>query len=293
MTAPADVMRAGAAKLGVPFETVPGFATRNSNPAGAFHPVAFMLHHTASPRGSDARGYVTRTAASQLFVDRAGKLWLVASGRTRHPGRGSSRVLADIAAGRPVVEDAADRGLVDDTDGYAFFVGVEVDNDGVGEPYSAEVVSATVAAAAITCAWHGWSPDRVIHHRQWTRRKVDMSLRDDLRPAIAAAIAELTDHQEAPMSTLADPQPAWAQDAVTWALGHGITTGSRDADAPVTARELVTMMYRAHKVTLADAQDAVRSAVDALPPTLARTDVERIATEVATSTVLRARLALP
>ena len=65
--------------------------------------------------------------------------------------------------------------------GNPFFLDVEVANTGTGEEYQPGQIHATCVAAAAVCDFFGWNPrTRVKHHREWTRRKIDMSFHGDL-----------------------------------------------------------------------------------------------------------------
>lgn len=184
---------------------------------GVFRPVGVMVHHTGMKgagltackngrpdlAGPIANINIARNARVNVIADGP-------AGKAYHAGKGSSVVLGDVRANRPVTRDAKDRHLADDTDGNPFFVGIEVDNDGVGELYPDVQIAALVAVIAALCAELGWAPARAIHHRQWTARKPDMSYHGDLPAMVAALLHPPAPHpsEEDNMDTTA--APSWA-----------------------------------------------------------------------------------
>src|SRR5262249_51025812 len=111
-----------------------------------------------------------------------------------HAGQGAAEVLAKVQAGGPVDGDAKDHGYKDSVFGNTPFYGIEVENAGVdGDPYPDVQIDALVKILAALCSANGWTADRIIHHRQWTVRKIAMSYRGDLRAAVAAAMGQPTD----------------------------------------------------------------------------------------------------
>ena len=151
------------------------FKTTRSSSRG-FTPIAVMLHHTG-PYTTDTsiRLHHIKTAACQFDVTPAGDTCMISNGRTRHPGEGSSAVLSDIRREVPVAGNARDLGRRDDTGGYQWFWGIEVMNPGDGSPFTQVQLEATYRLAAGLCILHDWDPlVHVVHHRQWTSRKIDM-----------------------------------------------------------------------------------------------------------------------
>lgn len=172
--------------------------------AGAFTPVGIMLHHTATAGSALATVKTGRTDLAGPLCDvnitRQGVINVVCDGRANHAGAGSSTVLGDVRSNRAVTQDAGRRGLADDTNGNQFFYGIEVDNNGTGEPLPPAQLDAIVVVCRTLCAHYGWPATRVIHHRQWTRRKIDMFWRGD----IAALINEEDDMTPAQAKQLQD-----------------------------------------------------------------------------------------
>lgn len=154
---------------------------------GPFAPIGVVNHHTATsgPALTSCKKGRADLAGPLCHVNitRQGVINVVCDGRANHAGKGSSVVAADVRAGRAITRDARDRSLADDTDGNTLFYGIEVDNDGIGEPLAGVQQDALVAVNATLIAHHKWSPNTCIHHRQWTRRKQDMRWRGDI-PAL-------------------------------------------------------------------------------------------------------------
>lgn len=121
-------------------------------------------------------------------------VWVVTAGMAYHAGEGSTQALADIRTGRMSarVLDAAARGLPDDgAVGSAVLLGHEVENLGVGtDPYPAEQLGRLCRGVAAINQAAGLTPGHVGHHRQYTRRKPDMSWRGDIWTQIARAGGE-------------------------------------------------------------------------------------------------------
>jgi hypothetical protein len=175
---------------------VPGWETRG-NPN--FSPEGIMVHHTAGPRNGDApslrlciEGRPTLPGPlCHIVLARSGKAHLVSGNGANHAGDGAQEVLDLVRKDEPVVGNAATRGYRDmpGLAGNAFFYGIEVENNGTGEPYPEAQLEALVKICAAVCEWHGWTPNRIVHHRQWTRRKADMSYRGNL-PAMVAQMMD-------------------------------------------------------------------------------------------------------
>jgi hypothetical protein len=144
-------------------------------------PEFLVIHHTASNRNSGAlpskstvrfgRGgsHPVKGPLCQLLIGRGGELVAITDGKANQAGMGSSLVLDRIRKGLP--PGAPGR---DDMGGNGVSWGWEVENDGIGEPYSAECYEAVVAVTAVVCIDQGFDPAvRVIGHKEWTRRKID------------------------------------------------------------------------------------------------------------------------
>lgn len=166
--------------------------------AGSLAPVGIIVHHTAM---KDAGLEVVRHGRSDLAgplcninINRAGHVNVITDGVAWHAGGGSSKVLADLKRNVAPANNAAALHLPDDFGGgNSLTVGIEVDNDGIGEPYPQVQIAGLVwtCAAIIHLGIPGGNQNRAIHHREWTARKVDMSYHGPLRGLIADRLKEM------------------------------------------------------------------------------------------------------
>lgn len=175
---------------GLSVNPVPGWETR-ARP-GSFGPVGIMLHHTAGTNSltvivegrSDLAGPL-----ANLHLPKDGTCNLVANGRCNHAGAGSSTVLGETRNDLAPPGDARVRGLKDDIGGNAYYYGIEVENLGDGrDPYPQPQLDALAGACAAICRHAGWSANRVVMHREWTARHINMSYRGPIRESVAALI---------------------------------------------------------------------------------------------------------
>lgn len=148
---------------GLTVREVDGWKTRGTT---NFDPVGVLVHHTAAPIGRTAPSlnvviHGRRNLPGplcQILIGRDGVCHIIAAGRANHAGRGKWTGISD---------------------GNGQFIGIEAENDGVGEPWGADVYQATVLAAA-ACARQG--ADRpVLGHKEWSPgRKIDPTFGMDL-----------------------------------------------------------------------------------------------------------------
>lgn len=156
MTAHLPDLAATLRAWGLTVVEVPGWQTRGR--PGAFAPIGVLEHHTAAPdRTKDAPslGVCTDGRADlpgplcQILVARSGICHLIAAGRCNHAGAGGP--LGPIAAG----------------DGNTSMVGIEAENDGLGEPWPDVQVDAIARASAAVLdlldrpRWNCWG------HKEW------------------------------------------------------------------------------------------------------------------------------
>lgn len=233
------------AEYGIDVDVVDGYETRSSNAARPFNPVGFMVHHTA---GTDSLGTITRNALANYHIDKDGTITLVALGRTAHPGFGAQSVIDDCRNDIPPAGDASrwspravdpTRHLDPDGErvaGYEHFVGVEVENRGDGkDPYPDVQIDAMISLAAAHCIHWNWTPARVIHHREFTSRKIDMSWYGDLRGSVAAAMS--FNPTETIVALQAEAQAA---------LDAGFWNGANPT-SPITREHASIIAWRAHQ----------------------------------------------
>jgi len=183
-----------------------------------FTPEGIMVHHTAGPKTGDAPCLSTcikgRPDLSgplcHILLARSGKVHLIGANIANHAGKGAQQVLDLVRQDEPVVRTAKENGYADAIGGNQFFYGIEVENAGVaGDPYPPVQLESLARICAIICNAHSWSAQRVIHHRQWTSRKIDMSWRGDLPSTVAQYMDQLALH----LSAGEDPTaPMWEEE---------------------------------------------------------------------------------
>ena len=193
----ADVLRAA----GVDVESRPGWE-KAGRPN--FTPLGIMLHHTAGPKSGDAPTLNVCINGRpdlpgplcHIVLARSGKAHVIAAGRTNHAGDGAQQVLDRVKKDLPVLGNAVTNKYQDvkGLSGNGYFYGIEVENTGTGEPYPDAQVQALAKICAAICDWKGWSSNRVVHHRQWTVRKSDMSLKVDMPSLVAQMMDTGTAH---------------------------------------------------------------------------------------------------
>jgi hypothetical protein len=155
---------------GVPFTTIPGWEQRGGVD---FTPVAFMFHHTGGNSSWQAiMNDRSRGILANFFISREPRLYLLGGGRCAHAGIGLTSVWQAAAQESAPTGDARLPGL---TSVNRYYLGVEVENDGVGGPYSDAQLHLVVALGAAICRGYSWTHNRCIHHRESTSRKKDMS----------------------------------------------------------------------------------------------------------------------
>lgn len=172
---------------------------------GDFRPIGVVLHHTASRISQDPLPSlrVCQHGRSDLpgplcnvLIGRDATVAVVTDGRANDTGGGDPCVYAALVAGNPLPTPDDRHGHR--MNGNPFFYDIEVENDGVGEPWAARVLDTTAQVAAAICRHHGWGVDRVVTHRRWTRRKVDPSFGtlNDWRDLVAAHLHEPFEEDE-------------------------------------------------------------------------------------------------
>lgn len=181
----------------------------------AFHPVGVMEHHTASRRGSGdtpALGLVLRGRGGphplpppvvQVLIGRRGTVHVISEGNSNHAGRGEPRAL-DVARHGGTHQRARTAGTIN---GNPWFIGIEIENDGVGEPYPPEQLLRVDQVTAALCIEWGWNPGHaVLGHKEWTSGKIDPSYdMDAQRRRVTGIVHRLTtpDPEELTMADVA------------------------------------------------------------------------------------------
>jgi len=180
-----------------------------------FTPEGIMVHHTAGPKTGDAPSLRVcrdgrpdlRGPLCHIFLARSGKVHVLGANITNHAGKGAQQVLDLVRRDKPVEGNARDNKYADAIFGNQWFYGIEVENSGQkGDAYPDAQIDALAHICATICQAHNWTANRVVHHRQWTSRKIDMSWRGDLPSMVAQYMDTLT----VSFSTGMDPtKPMW------------------------------------------------------------------------------------
>ncbi len=199
---------------GLDVEAEPGWETRRGSKWSFDHrpggTLGMIVHHTAAGGSAEmpCRKICTFGRSDlagplvQLLLGRgpSPKLLLISQNRCNHAGRGSSEVIKDLEAGRDITaEFDAGQGAYnarnfpnrqnDYRKANGRFWGIEVENNGIGEEYSQAQIKALVKICAAMCQWQGWSHNQILHHREWTSRKYDMSYTGPLREYVQKMMA--------------------------------------------------------------------------------------------------------
>lgn len=160
---PITWMEAALRTNGLRVREVKGWKSRGR--PGSFSPRGAMFHHTASGRsGGNAPGLGVvvngrpgiNGPLCNILVARDGTVHLVAAGRANHAGKGG-----------PL------HGIPEDS-GNAHLIGVEVENDGVKEPWSKELLQACDVVFATLLLGLRRKSDFLVGHKEWApNRKID------------------------------------------------------------------------------------------------------------------------
>lgn len=162
----------------IDLDYIAGWETRSSL-TKTFNPVGLCWHHTAGPRSGDAPSLnlcISKTLV-QILVARSGRVHIISGNRSNHIGLGLRQVLDRTQAGLAPLGDARDAyGLllgIGSISGNGYYIGIEIENDGLGEPYPAAQMRAVYAITTAIFKHYRWSASQLIAHKEWTSRKPD------------------------------------------------------------------------------------------------------------------------
>ncbi|MBA3421358.1 MAG: N-acetylmuramoyl-L-alanine amidase [Thermoleophilaceae bacterium] len=160
---PITWMEAALRKNDLRIKEVKGWKDRGR--PGSFAPRGAMFHHTASSSaGGNAPGLGVCVEGRpgingplcNVLVARDATAYLVAAGRANHAGKGGPW-----------------QGIPQDS-GNAYLIGVEAENDGVGEPWSSELLQACDVVFATLLLGLRRKSDWLLGHKEWAPdRKID------------------------------------------------------------------------------------------------------------------------
>lgn len=128
--------------------------------SAGFEPRGVVVHHTASNRTTGDAPSLNICIKGrpdlpgplcQVLIGRSGRCYLIASGRANHAGSGGWRGLS----------------------GNSSVLGIEAENDGRGEPWSADLMRAFLCATAVCLGGIDQDASWCCGHKEWTSRKID------------------------------------------------------------------------------------------------------------------------
>ncbi len=217
---------------GLTVHETPGWQNRGSS---TLNPSGVVCHHTASAAGSDhpALGTVINGRPDlngplcNVLLARNGDCYIIAAGTANHAGTGGWRGLS----------------------GNSSVLGIEAENNGVGEPWPAHQIDAYVRLCAAMCDGGGFTPDTVCYHREWApTRKPDpagpgIPSGDEWRRRVAEALTQGDAMTAAPTGHLrGTSQLAWSR---TFNAPIGHVWDAVAAHAAVARAELVGLVPEA------------------------------------------------
>lgn len=146
----------------------PGWQTRvrGGGPYSSM-PLAVFWHHTASPKSWDGQrdaDYIAKgdpnAPLSNLYIDRTGLVWVLAAGPTNTNGKGGPMSFS--------------RGTVPLDGANSRVIGIEMGNDGVGEPWPQAQIDACFRVSNVCNSQCGNQPTDISGHWNWApSRKID------------------------------------------------------------------------------------------------------------------------
>lgn len=219
---PADIIRAAMADpLLADIEVVwePGWAGRGR--PTAFKPQGCVIHHTATSRRAkgdypslgivrDGRSDLPGPL-SQFGLGRSGAVYVIAAGTSNHAGPGGWNGLS----------------------GNSTVWGVEAENDGIGEPWSAEALDAYPRLVAALARHTPFDPSMVSCHREWSEYKIDPTGidGDEFRAQVSALLSGPAPSKE---DQLFSPSPIRCLHLVSGHSGLLLTSGGDTHGSVVT-----------------------------------------------------------
>ncbi len=186
--APLVWMAAALRESGLVVREVKGWRTRGR--PMSFDPRGVVFHHTASNRKSGPRpalgtvvngrtlpdGTLLPGPLCNILIGRDNVVYLTAAGRANHAGLGGPWLNIPVDSGNK------------------YMVGVEVENDGVGEPFQKELLRVCALTFATLLLRLGRGVRFLAGHKEWApRRKVDPARidMDEYRREVAQQIRSL------------------------------------------------------------------------------------------------------
>lgn len=167
----ADALRAE----GLTVVEEPGWETRSQPTNNNFIPIGVMNHHTAPPVPYPV---LKLYASCNLNIKPTGVVHVVAAGYQYDSGSGSSVVVNEARNDVAPSGTAYERGLPDDINCNPYYIDIEVDHAGDGGPIPDVQLDALILADVAICRHMKWTANRVVAHKESTRRKIDPNWND-------------------------------------------------------------------------------------------------------------------
>lgn len=140
---------------GLTVVTVQGWQSRGSSD---FNPRGHVVHHDVVPPVTEMPNLIKDGRPdlpgplANFWLERNGRVWLLAAGRANHAGSGGWNGLS----------------------GNSSVWGTEMNNRGVpSDPWPVVQLDAMARLAAATCEFSGFPVGNVCGHKEWTDRKID------------------------------------------------------------------------------------------------------------------------
>lgn len=211
---------------GVEVAEVPGWLTRGR--PYTWTPRAVALHHTAGPRRGThpSLGVIIHGRSglpgplAQALVGRDGVWHLVSAGYCNHAGKGNAQALRWALDGN----GWRTAGRHNDTgSGNRLLYGIEIENDGVGEPWAPDLVDSVMAGAAVVQRLVDRGAGHGLEHRQYApARKIDPAWSVNVGGRLKAAHRDLGEDDDMARLKLLKVEGSatiWVCDGVTrWPL---------------------------------------------------------------------------
>lgn len=176
-----------------------------------FYPKGVLIHHTGGAYTAPGLPLMPSLGTvmngrpdlspplCHAFIDRNGRVHMIAGRRANHAGKCSKQAIAEIMSGLHgrTTRTALDRKLPDDASGInsgnVRLWGIEVEHCGLPkEAWRPVMVESTCRTAAALCILSNWDAGHVSEHRLITSRKIDPVGHNDWWSSIAALIKEYT-----------------------------------------------------------------------------------------------------
>jgi N-acetylmuramoyl-L-alanine amidase len=183
---------------------------------------ALVFHWTASSASQSPSSCANYCAYNDgyphynVLVGRDGSVWFLAREKSESSGQISGVALDEALAGHANVDSAASRGLPDDDNWNHRLWAISAQNDGVGEPWSEQLINAMSVVCGLSLEALGLTIGHLQHHCGLTSRKIDLTPRygcpgrAEWRARIEAAMhgGTITPPEEEEMWTLTMNVPA-------------------------------------------------------------------------------------